>query len=243
MLKFHRAAFPLVATALAFAPAAARADVGDDMMSFFGKAANVVKTRVVALPDQLGISQLVESEKAEHIAVAPAAVIRPENAAFTARPDLSQIKAPTVTAAMVALPEPSVEKPARRFYCAEYVRIQKGLPVFGDAKYWWEKANSFMTGWPSLWRNSVMVFATSMRLKRGHVAVVTDIVSPREIRVDQANWQNHGEIDHSTPVLDVSPANDWTRVRVWDTRSRQFGAHVYPISGFIVTAPVQQARN
>ena len=51
---------------------------------------------------------------------------------------------------------------------------------------------------------AVMVFSGSKRLKRGHVAVVTEIVSPRQIIVDQANWQNKGEIDHATPVLDVS---------------------------------------
>ena len=69
-----------------------------------------------------------------------------------------------------------------------------------------------------------MVFATViLALKKGHVAVVTDIVSKREIRVDQANWQNHGEIDHATPVLDVSARNDWSQVRVWDMRSKAFG--------------------
>jgi hypothetical protein len=35
-----------------------------------------------------------------------------------------------------------------------------------------------------------MVFSGSKRLKRGHVAVVTEIVGPRQIIVDQANWQN-----------------------------------------------------
>ena len=78
-----------------------------------------------------------------------------------------------------------------------------------------------------------MVFSGSSRIKRGHVAVVTSIVSPREIVVDQANWQNRGEIDHNTPVLDVSPDNDWSQVRVWDIKTGQFGAHVYAISGFI----------
>jgi hypothetical protein len=80
---------------------------------------------------------------------------------------------------------------------------------------------------------AVMVFAGSPRLKRGHVAVVTEIVSPREIIVDQANWQNKGEIDHATPVLDVSRANDWSQVRVWDIPSGTFGSRVYRISGFI----------
>ena len=80
--------------------------------------------------------------------------------------------------------------------------------------------------------NAVMVFKVTSRLKLGHVAVVTKIVSSREIRVDQANWQNHGEIDHSTPVMDVSKKNDWSQVRVWDIKSSQFG-RVYPVAGFI----------
>jgi len=56
---------------------------------------------------------------------------------------------------------------------------------------------------------------------------VTDIWDRRQIIVDQANWQNKGEIDHATPWLDVSRANDWSKVRVWDIRSGTFGAHVY----------------
>ena len=48
-----------------------------------------------------------------------------------------------------------------------------------------------------------------------------------------------GEIDRNMPVLDVSKDNDWSKVRVWDPRSGQYGARVYAISGFIErTAPV-----
>ena len=108
-----------------------------------------------------------------------------------------------------------------------------GLAVFGDAKYWWSRAKNLYARATAPVEDAVMVFSGSMRLKRGHVAVVTHIVSRREIRVDQANWQNHGEIDLATPVLDVSAKNDWSKVRVWDIRSGTFGAHVYAISGFI----------
>ena len=243
--SFHRAVFPLVVSLSVLAPAAARADAADEVLSFFGKAAKAVKSQVVALPGQLGI-RLVDSKSqavAETAPIAPATVIGAETPAFAAQPDLSQIQTPVVTAALVALPEPSVEKPAHRLYCAEYVRRQKGLPVFGDAKYWWDKARDLYDRVAQPVSDSVMVFATSLRLKRGHVAMVTDIVSPREIRVDQANWQNHGEIDHSTPVLDVGPANDWSLVRVWDTRSRQFGAHVYAISGFIAKGLTTATRD
>ena len=88
-----------------------------------------------------------------------------------------------------------------------------------------------------------MVFAGSKRLRRGHVAVVTEIVNPRQVIVDQANWQNRGEIDHATPVLDVSRDNDWSQVRVWDIRSGGFGAHVYAISGFIAKGLTTAARD
>ncbi len=50
---------------------------------------------------------------------------------------------------------------------------------------------------------------------------------------DQANWRNHGEIDRNTPVLDVSAQNDWSKVRVWDVGSNQFGSRIYAIKGFI----------
>ena len=128
---------------------------------------------------------------------------------------------------------PSVETPLHRLFCVEYARMRSGLAVFGDAKRWWDRAKNVYARMSHPVEEAVMVFAGSRRLKRGHVAVVTSIVGPRQIIVDQANWQNHGEIDHATPVLDVSRANDWSRVRVWDIRSGTFGAHVYAISGFI----------
>lgn len=131
-------------------------------------------------------------------------------------------------------PPPSVETPLHHLYCVEYARIRSGFQIFGDAKTWWQKAaQNLYTEITTPAAETVMVFAGSHRITRGHVAVVTKVVGPREIRVDQANWENHGEIDHNTPVLDVSPNNDWSQVRVWNIRSGQFGAHVYAIKGFI----------
>ena len=134
---------------------------------------------------------------------------------------------------VVAATEPSVETPLHRLFCVEYARMRSGLSVFGDAKHWWERAKNVYARMSRPVEEAVMVFSGSKRLRRGHVAVVTEIVSPRQIIVDQANWENHGEIDHATPVLDVSRNNDWSQVRVWDMHSGTFGAHVYAISGFI----------
>ncbi len=72
-----------------------------------------------------------------------------------------------------------------------------------------------------------MVFSGSASvLTRGHLAVVSHMVSPREIMVDQANWLNRGEIDSATPVLDVSENNDW---------SQGAGAGMFPVGP--VSAP------
>ena len=153
------------------------------------------------------------------------------------------VDAPRLPAVAAATVAPSTETPLRRLFCVEYARMRSGLAVFGDAKHWWERARNLYARVSHPVEEAVMVFSGSKRLKRGHVAVVTDIVSPREIIVDQANWQNHGEIDHATPVLDVSKNNDWSLVRVWDIPSRGFGTRTYPISGFIAKDLTRQALN
>ena len=139
------------------------------------------------------------------------------------------------------LPAPSVEKADKRLFCVEFARNLSGLNIFGDAKYWWERAKTAYARAAHPLEEAVMVFSGSSRLKRGRLAVVSEIVSPREIRVEQANWLNKGEIDHATPILDVSEKNDWSKVRVWDVPSRQFGSRVYAISGFILKGLTKQA--
>ncbi len=249
---------------LAVSPA--RADAGDEVVSFFDRVAAAVKTHVEAVPDhvatlrqQLGLARnrAAEPKPATPAVDAPElAAAMPETASLadTLTPrvsipvkdvafqaDLSQFTPAVPATATATLPEPRVERGARRFFCAEYARIRSGFPVFGDAKFWWERARNLFDRVAEPVADSVMVFSASKRLKRGHVAVVTHIVSAREIRVDQANWMNKGEIDHSTPVLDVSPGNDWSQVRVWDVPSKQFGARTYKISGFIVKPLERQA--
>jgi hypothetical protein len=144
---------------------------------------------------------------------------------------------PVALTAMVPTPvttgEPVVQSPLQRLSCVPYARLRSGLQIFGDARLWWNKARDLYAQVTNPVVDAVMVFSGSKRISRGHVAVVTQVVSPREIRVDHANWQNHGEIDLNMPVLDVSPNNDWSQVRVWNVNTNTFGSHVYKISGFI----------
>lgn len=158
-------------------------------------------------------------------------------------PNIVSSVADTVTQALAPAPQddadapPATETALHHFYCVEYARLRSGFEIFGDARTWWARAKNLYDEITTPAADAVMVFSSSSRIRKGHVAVVTKVISPREIRVDQANWQNHGEIDKNTPILDVSPSNNWSEVRVWDMRSGQFGGHVYRISGFI-TRPV-----
>ena len=142
-------------------------------------------------------------------------------------------------AAQVAeLPKPSWEKGNKFLYCVEYARSLSGLNIFGDARHWWARAKGLYERTAKPAADAVMVFTGTSKLKRGHVAVVSHVVSNREIRVEQANWLNRGEINYSTPIIDVSEKNDWSKVRVWHTPTGTFGS-VYAVSGFILQ-PVQR---
>ncbi len=82
----------------------------------------------------------------------------------------------------------------------------------------------------------MLVFRRSGRLPHGHVSVVAGLRRRREILVTQANWV-HGRIARGEPVVDVSPGNDWTAVRVWWEPSGALGTTAYPTFGFIAPDP------
>jgi hypothetical protein len=156
-----------------------------------------------------------------------------DDVANSTTPEDSSAQDGEIAPTPIADAAPAIETPLHHFYCVEYARLRSGFAIFGDAKTWWGHAKNIYDEVTAPVADTVMVFSGSKRIARGHVAFVTKIVGPREIRVDQANWQNHGEIDRNTPVLDVSAGNDWSKVRVWNIDTGQFGAHVYAISGFI----------
>src|SRR5262249_53538882 len=49
-----------------------------------------------------------------------------------------------------------------------------------------------------------------------------------------------GQVEKNVTVIDVSPAGDWSQVKVWYESSRDLGATVYPTYGFIYQTPQQQ---
>jgi surface antigen len=120
--------------------------------------------------------------------------------------------------------------------CVPYVRARTGIDLQGDAWTWWEAAAGRYERSRTPRPGSVLVLMRTSRLRQGHVAVVTRVVSAREIRVDHANWASgaaKGRVARDQPVLDVSPGNDWSLVRVWYPRVKDYGATSYPSYGFI----------
>ena len=119
--------------------------------------------------------------------------------------------------------------------CVPYARLRSGIGIFGDAHTWWTTAAGRYARGRVPEPGSVLVLRQTGRLSYGHVAVVTQTVNPREIRIDHANWQR-GTVITGMPVLDVSPANDWSVLRFWNQEARAWGG-IYPAEGFIYNAP------
>jgi CHAP domain len=120
--------------------------------------------------------------------------------------------------------------------CALYARAETGVALYGDAGGWWdEAAGRYERGHvPEI--GSILVFRRSGFMPAGHVAIVSKVIGPGQILVDQSNWY-HGRVTHDTPVIDTSPEQDWSQVAVMNIGSGEFGrdsptyGFVYPDTG------------
>lgn len=118
--------------------------------------------------------------------------------------------------------------------CVPYARAVSGIGIRGDAWTWWHEAEGRYrrSNRPAV--GSVLVLKRTERLRYGHLAVVTAILSNREILVRHANWLNRGEVHENTPVVDISRDNDWSLLRFWYTPGATYGRRLYPANGFIL---------
>jgi surface antigen len=127
----------------------------------------------------------------------------------------------------------AVENDGRKLQCVPYAREHSGIKIYGDAYTWWNKAAGKYPRATLPEPGAVMVLNNYAGPTHGHVAVVRQLVGPREIRVDHANWLNDGGVYVNDPVEDVSSANDWSVVRVFNLRTGGWGGRLYPVQGFI----------
>jgi surface antigen len=123
--------------------------------------------------------------------------------------------------------------------CVPFARNDSGISVVGNAWQWWDNAAGIYARGSVPEPGSVLAFRANGRMRLGHVAVVTRVINPREVEIEHANWRStgmRGSVMRNTPVVDVSPANDWTAVRVGLGQAGEFGS-VYPTYGFIYDRP------
>ncbi len=121
--------------------------------------------------------------------------------------------------------------------CVTFARAFSGVELFGNAATWWHSAvGRYEQGFvPRV--GGVMVFKPFAHMRVGHVATVSEVVGPREIKVTHANWSpidgRRGQVEENVTVVDTSAAGDWSRVRVWYAPLADLGRTEYPIYGFI----------
>lgn len=124
--------------------------------------------------------------------------------------------------------------------CVPFAREETGIGLKGNAETWWNEADGVYARGSSPEPGAVLSFRSNYAMRLGHVAVVTHVISNRQIEIDHANWAGPGagagQVSRNISVIDVSQNNDWTAVRVALGHSTEYGS-VYPTYGFIYDRP------
>ncbi|NIJ19824.1 surface antigen [Sphingomonas naasensis] len=135
-----------------------------------------------------------------------------------------------VCALMTAVP---AQAKSAYLQCAPYARQISAVKIHGDAWTWWNQAAGRYQRGETPKVGAVMSFKKTARNPFGHVAMVSQIVSDREVLLTHANWSRRGGIEHDVRAIDVSAAGDWSEVRVWFAPIGGLGTSSYPVNGFI----------
>lgn len=129
--------------------------------------------------------------------------------------------------------------------CVPYARYLSGVQIYGDAHTWWKQAEGRYQRGSKPRVGAVMAFRPHGNMRLGHVAAVSKIIDARTVLVSHSNWSpiggRRGQIENDVRVIDVSEANDWSRVRVWFAPLGAMGGGQYPLHGFIY-APDNSAQ-
>ncbi len=130
---------------------------------------------------------------------------------------------------------------ARFWQCAPYAREISGVEIFGNAHTWWGQAAGKYERGHAPKEGAVLSFAASSRMRLGHVAMVSKIVSDREVLLTHANWSRRGGIERDVRAIDVSAAGDWSEVKVWFGPIGGLGTSSYRANGFIYSGHAPHA--
>src|SRR5690349_21805161 len=121
--------------------------------------------------------------------------------------------------------------------CVPYARERSGVQIYGDARTWWDQAAGRYKRGNRPRPGAVMTFRPYAGMTLGHVAAVAKVIDGRTVLLDHANWSpidgRRGQIERGVKAVDVSPANDWSQVRVWYDPLQDLGTTAWPVAGFI----------
>ena len=132
-----------------------------------------------------------------------------------------------------AAPAYAASKSSGVLQCVPFARQMSGIEIRGNAWTWWGQAAGRYERGNDPKIGSVMSFQRTSHMPLGHVAMVSKIVSDREVLLTHANWSYRGGIERNVRAIDVSPAGDWSQVKVWFAPTGDLGTSVYPVNGFI----------
>jgi surface antigen len=148
-----------------------------------------------------------------------------------------RLTAAALGASLAILAAVTTAKAEPYWQCVPFARALSGINLFGDASTWWKQATGKYAKGAAPKTGAVLVFKAEGRMRRGHVAVVSQVLTDRIIEISHANWSpidgERGKVEENVTAVDVSPKGDWTEVKVWYDPSHSMGTKVYPTYGFI----------
>jgi surface antigen len=157
---------------------------------------------------------------------------------------MKRLTAAAVAATIVFFSSTAPAQAAEPYWqCVTFARMFSGIQIFGDAWTWWESATGKYAKGATPETGAVLVFRPSGKMTRGHVAVISQVLTDRVVQITHANWGgSRGRVEENVTLVDVSPNGDWSQVRVWHAPSGTLGVTTYPTYGFIYNAARTVAR-
>jgi surface antigen len=131
---------------------------------------------------------------------------------------------------------------AHFWQCVTFARSISGIDIHGNANTWWNQAAGKYARGTAPKEGAVLAFAATGHMPMGHVAMVSKVVSDREVLLTHANWSRPGKVETDVRAVDVSPNGDWSQVKVWYAPTGGLGTTVYPVKGFIYAGGSSDAK-
>ena len=112
---------------------------------------------------------------------------------------------------------------AQFWQCAPYARMISGIEIRGNANTWWGQAAGRYARGHAPKVGAVLAFASTGRMRLGHVAMVSEVISDRDALPTLAHWPRCGRAERDVRAIDTSEKGNRTRGMVWFVPRRGLG--------------------